>query len=117
MALHAFATPVLPGKVDEWKQLVAEMNGPRCKEYTESRRKAGLKQELVWDETTPMGDLAVVIFDTDDFEGVMRYFATSKAPFDVWFSEKIMKGIHGIDLSSGLPSLKPISLWKGDGCN
>jgi hypothetical protein len=117
MALYAFATPVLPGKVDEWKQLCAEMNGPRCKEYTESRRKAGLKQELVWDETTPNGDLAVVIFDTDDFEGVIRYFSTSKAPFDVWFSEKIMKGIHGVDLSKGLPPLKPISLWKGDGCN
>jgi hypothetical protein len=117
MALYAFVTPVLPGKVDEWRQLVAELTGPRRKEYEESRRRAGLRKELVWDQTTPMGDFAVVIFDTDDFEGAFRYFATSKAPIDVWFSEKIMKGIHGVDLSAGMPGglPKPILQWQADG--
>jgi hypothetical protein len=117
MPLYAFVTPVLPGKVDEWRQLVAEMTGPRRKDYEESRRKAGLRKELVWDQTTPMGDLAAVIFDTDDFEGVFRYFATSKAPFDLWFNEKVMKGIHGVDVTAGLPggAPKPILLWEAGG--
>ena len=117
MALYAFVTPVLPGKVDEWHRLVAEMTGARRKEYEESRRKAGLRKEMVWHQTTPMGDVAAVIFDTDDFEGVFRYFAASKAPFDVWFNDKILKGVHGIDMSAGMPGglPKPVLLWQSDG--
>ena len=38
MAYYAFINPILPGKVQEWKNLIGEMNGHRSTERNESRK-------------------------------------------------------------------------------
>ena len=48
MTLLAVAFPILPGKTAEWKAFLAELNGPRCEEFSESRRRAGVREYLVW---------------------------------------------------------------------
>lgn len=57
MAYYAFITPVLPGKIDAWKNYIKEMNGPRNKERSESREKVGLTVERVWLQHTPRATL------------------------------------------------------------
>lgn len=39
MATYAFINPVVAGKVEAWKGYIKEMEGPRKKEYKESRKR------------------------------------------------------------------------------
>lgn len=99
MAYYAFANPVLPGKAGEWKELINEMNGPRSKEREESRKRVGLTTERVWLQHTKTGDLAVVYWEAGDIGKVFEGFINSNVPFDKWFREKILVGVHGMDVS------------------
>ena len=40
------SAPILPGKLDEWKALDAEMNGPRREEHARSRKRMGVTREV-----------------------------------------------------------------------
>lgn len=110
MAYYAFANPVLPGKVEAWKNLISEMNGPRKNERLESRKKAGLTVERVWLQYTPMGEFAVVYWEGNDIAKVFEWLVKSDEPFDKWFREKILVEIHGMDFSKPLPPLNEIVL-------
>ena len=103
MAYYAFTTPVLPGKVEAWKSYVAEMNGPRDEERTESRKRAGLTVERVWLQRIPAGDFAVVYWEAEDIGKVFETFLNSDAPFDKWFREKIFVESHGMDTTQVPP--------------
>jgi hypothetical protein len=52
----------------------------------------------VWIQSTPQGDVAVVLIEADDVQAAMAGLATSEEPFDVWFRDHI-KDVHGMDLS------------------
>lgn len=105
MTHYAFCTPIRPGKTADWKRYLAEMTGPRKAEMAATRRKAGLKQERVWLQTTPMGDFAVVYWEADDIGRVFHHFMTSSDPFDVWFRDKILVDVHGMSPSAPPPPM------------
>ena len=44
MSLMAVEFPILPGKTADWRAFIAELNGPRQKEFSESRRRAGVHE-------------------------------------------------------------------------
>jgi hypothetical protein len=103
MAYYAFTNPVLPGKIEVWKNYIKEMNGPRNRERAESRKKVGLTVERVWLQHTSMGDLAVVYWEAKDIGKVFEALMKSEAPFDKWFRDKILVEVHGMDLSKAPP--------------
>ena len=103
MAQYAFINPVIAGKMDVWKNYVTEMTGPRRQEYKESRKKAGLSVEKVWVQHTPMGDYAVVYWEAADIGKVFERFMQSEEPIDKWFRDKILVGVHGMDISNPPP--------------
>ncbi len=113
MAYYAFINPVLPGKIETWKSYIKEMNGPRNKERTESRKKIGLTVERVWLQRTPMGDFAVVYWESKDIGKVFDAVLKSEAPFDKWFRDKILVEIHGMDLSKAPPMNEIVLDFKG----
>ena len=96
MSVTTFAVPVLTGKTDAWKQAVAEMKGPRKAEYEESRRRMGVTKEIVSLQSTPQGDFVVVFLETGDASNIVAKYLASDAPFDRWFSDTVLKGVHGI---------------------
>jgi hypothetical protein len=108
MAHHAFANPILPGKLDVWKSYVKELNGPRNKEYNESRKRVGLTVERVWLQHTPMGDFAVVYWEAKDIGKVFEGLFKSDAPFDKASREKLAE-VHGMDFSK-LPPMNELVL-------
>lgn len=113
MAATTFAVPILPGKTEAWKQAAAEMTGPRRAEYEESRRRLGLTREVVSLQQTPEGDYVVVCLEGDDPEGVVSKYLNSDAPFDRWFAETILIGIHGMDASQEPPPPNQIFIdWR-----
>lgn len=105
MANYAFTVPIVSGKTETWKRYVQEREGPRKDDFTRSRQKAGLKNEQVWLQHTPMGDMAVVVWETDNPTRVFEYFMESNDPSDVWFREKILIECHDMRPTGSLPPL------------
>jgi hypothetical protein len=63
MPLFAFVAPIQPDKTAEFRQFVADLNGPRKKEYEESRKNAGFRQEAMFLQQTPLGEMVVLLQD------------------------------------------------------
>lgn len=64
MQTIAFAAPLLPGKTEADREALASCaNGDRRAEDEASRRRAGITRESVWIQSTPGGDVAVVVLD------------------------------------------------------
>jgi hypothetical protein len=96
MELTAFVAPIQPGKIGQWRQWVQEMNGPRRREYEESRQRHGFR-ERVYLQSTPQGDMVIVVLEGDHPMESFHQFANSNDPFAQWFKQNV-RDIHGIDL-------------------
>lgn len=85
MASYAFVAPILPGKLDAWKQLCAEVSGARKSQHVAARKRAGVTRELVWLQQTPQGDMAIVYWEADDPARAMQQMAMSSAALTLMF--------------------------------
>ena len=105
MALLATASPILPGKTDEWRAFVRELTGPRQGQFAESRRRAGVR-ERTFLQSTPSGDLVIVTLEGDDPIGAFQRMMERDDEFTRWFLDQIQK-VHGVDLTGPLPGSPP----------
>jgi hypothetical protein len=93
----AVAFPILPGKTEEWRSLMEELNGSRREQFAESRRRAGV-HERTFLQPTPMGDLVIVTLEGDDPEHAFGRMIGADDEFTKWFLERVQAG-HGVDLA------------------
>ena len=99
----AFAVPILPDKTDADRAAMESCrSGERQADHAASRARAGITRESVWIQSSPGGDVAVVLLEGDDMGAAMGTLASSQEPFDAWFRE-VLKDVHGMDLSEGFP--------------
>ncbi len=98
MASLAFTAPLLPGKLDAWKEFHNQLDGLRRWDFEDQQRRLGLVRHRVWLQETPAGPVALVVQEGEDPERARAILASSTHPFDVWFREQVME-LHGIDLS------------------
>ena len=110
MPVTTFAAPILAGKTDAWKKAVEEMRGARKGDYEESRRRLGVTREVVSLQSTPQGDFVVVFLEAADPSSVIGKYLSSDQPFDRWFAETILKGVHG--LAAAPPATETFVDWK-----
>lgn len=96
MALLAMAFPISPGKTEQWKKFVAELNGPRKAEFVASRKRLGV-HERTFLQHTPHGDLVVVTLEGDNPAKAFIDFGQSTDPFAKWFLQQV-QDLHGMDL-------------------
>jgi hypothetical protein len=97
MALMAVAFPILPGKTDDWRKFIGELNGARRAEFVASRKAVGAR-ERTFLQPTPMGDMVIVTLEGDDPGRSFGQFVSSTDQFTLWFLEQV-KEIHGVDLT------------------
>jgi hypothetical protein len=97
MALMAAAFPILPGRMDDWRRWVDEMNGPRHDEFMESRRSLGVHERAFF-QATPDGDLVIVTLEGEDPAGAFRQMVSRTDPFTRWFLDNVRE-THGFDLA------------------
>ena len=103
MPTIAFAAPLLPGKTDADREALESCaSGDRRADHEASRKRAGITREAVWIQSTPGGDVAVVVIESPDIQAAMGAMATSEEPFDVWFREHV-RDVHGIDMAEESP--------------
>ncbi|MGA2665339.1 MAG: hypothetical protein ABSF83_10380 [Nitrososphaerales archaeon] len=96
---YELAAPILPGKLEKWKSMLGEINGPRKKDYQASRKKIWIRHERVWFQHTPQGDFALLSFEGKDTSKALEKLMNSRDPFDKWFAENL-KDIHGIEVAT-----------------
>ncbi|MBT2520790.1 hypothetical protein [Arthrobacter sp. ISL-28] len=87
--------PILPGKLEAFKRLAAETQGPRRDQYQQSRQRMGISREVVSHMATPQGDFACIFQEGNDIGKAFSIVANSEDPFDEWLREKLAE-IHGI---------------------
>ncbi len=101
------ALPLLPDATDEDRDALRDCwDGERAAAHRASRARHGITREATWVQTTPAGDLAIVLLEGDDLAGSLHGIVTSEDPFDIWFRGHVQR-VHGVDLAAGvqLPEL------------
>ncbi len=88
MRVYRFAQPIRPGKREEARAIFEEVRNSRRDEYEASRRRLGIREEKVWFQSLPRGEMAVVYWEGDDPRASLREFASSEDPFDEWLKER-----------------------------
>lgn len=97
MPLFAYVGQVRPNKTTEFRQFIADLNGPRKKEYEASRKNAGFRQEAMFLQKTPQGDMVVLVQDAESEEAALTALRGMTDSFHTWYFQRL-KDIHGIDL-------------------
>jgi hypothetical protein len=97
-----FAAPIRPGATAlDREEMLSCWTGERSEDHAGSRRRQGITREAVWIQSTPAGDVAVILLEARDLPGALLGIATSTEPFDVWFRDHLL-AVHGMDLSDGM---------------
>ena len=85
----AFCAPLTPGETDRARAFVADAY--HRDDFTASRRRLNVSEELITLHSTPQGDLVGIYIEGDDPTQGNAGFAASQDPFDLWFKEQLTK--------------------------
>ncbi len=97
-----FAIPLIPGTTDtDRDEMLACWQGDRASDHRASRARHGVTREATWIQSTPGGDVAIVLLESDDLAASLFGIATSEEPFDLWFRAHVQE-VHGVDLVHGM---------------
>jgi hypothetical protein len=105
MAAFAFSLPILPGQEEAVRRMgeTVSESGEFRKEYEDSRRKLGIREEKMWIQQTPIGQALLVYWETEDPQRALREIANSQDEFVKWFRELILGAAPALDLSKERP--------------
>ena len=93
------AAPVLPEKVEAWREWSRDLaEGPRRNEFVTFMKKCSLSRDRCWLQENPEDTLAIILYEGETPEIFLQQIGISQEPFAVWFREKV-KDLHGIDMS------------------
>jgi len=110
----AYALPILPGQTESAGNFGAELDAAGFRDhYGALNRRAELRRHLEWTESTPAGDLLVVVFETDDPAKLGRQFSPDDE-YDRWWRARVER-IHGFDPAGGGVAPKLGFAWSDGG--
>jgi len=113
MATTAVAFPILPGKTEEARRFAQEAMGPRQNEAAASFRRLAVTRETWHLQSTPMGDMVIVVMEAEDPAEAFKQWAASNDPFDRWFKQQA-GAITGLDFNQPIPALpEQVYEWQG----
>jgi hypothetical protein len=101
MANYCFTAPILPGHEETVKRFIRD-NVMNNRDHDRVFHEAGIYQEQLWVQRTPMGDFAVACYGMDNPEKSFRSLATSTDPWAAKFRQVLLEA-HGIDLTKPIP--------------
>jgi mannose-6-phosphate isomerase-like protein (cupin superfamily) len=111
MSATASALPILPGKTDEWKRVVAEATGKRRAELDDMHKRLNIRAAHWFLQPTPNGDVAIVYLEGDGAELAFAAWGQSQHPFDMWFKQSIGP-TYGIDFNVPPPGPAPMMMYE-----
>ena len=99
--MNAMATtaPVIPGKLDEWKEFGRDLGeGPHHNDFTAFMKKCGVSRIRCWLQEGPGGPVGIILYEGETPAEFVRQIGSSQEPFAVWFRDKIRE-CNGVDLA------------------
>lgn len=85
-----FVNPLKAGKFSEYKKFVAEITGPRKKEYVDLLKRYHLKTANVWHQKIGDKEYIIVYHEiAGEVKDPLAAWSSSTHPFDVWFKEQL----------------------------
>jgi hypothetical protein len=103
----AFCAPLTPGETDRARAFVADAY--HRDEFTASRRRLNVSEELITLHSMPQGDVAAIYIEGDDPVKGNEGFAASQEPFDLWFKEQLTRIFpSAIDFSKPVEGVEEI---------
>jgi len=110
--MGAIMVPILPGKVDAWKQM-AETLKSRSDEFADFNSRMGLTRHRAWLQQAPDGGhAAIALHEGPGADTFMQKLAESNHPFDVEF-KGYMRDLHGMDFSAAPPPMPELHIDAG----
>ena len=103
----AYAVPVLPGQSDRVRDFGRELSAVRDR-YDELNRAATVSRHVVFLKSSPAGDVAIHIMETNDPSRFLRDFDDSA--YDRWWLD-YMRDVHGVDLRNFEPPPPPAPVF------
>jgi hypothetical protein len=101
--VSAAAFPILPGQAERVRNFGAELEEHR-EEFERLNREHGVFRRFsVFLQESPMGDLALYVFELADPSTVR--FAFTDTPYDTWWQD-YLRDVHGLDIRA-LPAVPP----------
>ncbi len=101
----AFSAPILPGKVDDWREFSRTLSeGSRRDEFAAFVKSCGLTRLRTWLQEGPEGAAVTILYEGRRPAGFIEQIGSSPDPFAVWFRDRV-QAIHGMDLSEPMGSL------------
>jgi uncharacterized protein DUF6176 len=100
------ALPIHPGKSDDARAFMHELETSRKTEYDASERRIGITKEVWFLAPLPSGDHLVAYLESEDFMKALEMFVSSKDDFDVWFKRRLADST-GLDLNQPPPGPLP----------
>jgi hypothetical protein len=91
--------PVLPGRADDAREFMRELEAPRKGEYARSEDRIGITKEVWFLAAVASGEAMVAYMETNDFANALRLFSQSQEEFDVWFKRRLADAT-GVDLNN-----------------
>ena len=98
------AQPVLPGKLEVWREWMASLVG---EEFEDFNNRHNLTEHRAWLQSAPDGShLVLVLIAGPGADVYVKNLGQSSHPFDVGFRGKV-KEVHGMDVTQPLPGPMP----------
>jgi len=107
--MEKVAVAVMPvADLGAWQEFIQEINtGARAEEHRAFLRRGGVQTEHVFHQQTPMGDLAVLVWEGVDPEQLGTHMAdlmqNPASDHERYLRDHVVGKIHGVDLTHGAP--------------
>jgi hypothetical protein len=90
--------PVRPGRTNDAREFMRELEASRKDQYARSEDRIGITKEVWFLAGLPDGDVMVAYMETNDFANALRLFSQSQDEFDMWFKRRLADAT-GVDLN------------------
>jgi Family of unknown function (DUF6176) len=90
--------PVQPGRADDARGFMRELEASRKAEYARSEERIGITKEVWFLAAVAGADAMVAYMETNDFANALQLFSQSGDELDVWFKRRLADAT-GVDLN------------------
>jgi hypothetical protein len=107
--MEKVAVAVMPiADLGAWQEFAEEITtGPRAEAHRAFLQRGGVQTEHVFHQQTPMGDLAVLVWEGVDPEQLGAHMAdlmqNPASDHERYVRDHVVAKIHGLDLTRGAP--------------
>lgn len=113
MAVSVVVAPIGAGKLEAWRDLQAELSGPRRGDWAQSQRRRGVTREVAFLVADP-DPYVIYVIDGAEAEAAITRLSDSVHGFDRWLYDRMMEVHAGMIFADRVHDTRPgPGAWRG----